>query len=314
MNRIIIIGTGNIGKRHLQAISNLHAEHEVLCYDIFLQSLDSIAPFCEKNNILIKKLACTADFSNVLDHVDSTTVIIVATTAKGRKDILEKIIKRKPLAIIAEKPVCQTIDEYESLLELNKEHAVPIYVNFSRHVCPDYQAIYNKMIGKEQIYFSANFSNIGFGCNGIHLLELATWLLSANDYEIITSKVTSIYKSKRKGFHDFSGKLTLKINGVHSCTITIMDGKTVDFIEVVCEDTLYKIFETVNKKIVVEAGSGLIVQNFRLEFCSEITGKVVSDIVHGRVPKLPQIKDTYLAHKILFDFMKRHDIEGMNIT
>lgn len=315
MHRIIIIGTGNIGKRHLQAVAKLDIDYDLLCFDIFQPSLDSIATFCKENDLQIKNIDMTTNFSRILDFINERTIIIVATTAKGREDILEKVVARQPLAIISEKPVCQRPKEYEALLQLAKDYSVPVYVNFSRHLSPHYQEIYSEIEGAQRPHISFLFSNVGFGCNGIHFLELATWLFRAETYEIIASEVTSTYASKRKGFSDFSGKLILRMDGGKICTVSISDDTAVDLVEVVLPRKLYTIFETLGKKIVVDQEKKKIdVLEFRYELCSQIMDGVLLDIINGKTPMLPSIQQTHLAHKILFEFMERAGIADLNFT
>ncbi|MCP4552305.1 MAG: hypothetical protein GY834_09755 [Bacteroidetes bacterium] len=56
MLKIFLFGTGNIGKRHLQAIANLNIDYKLYCFDIHKGSLDSISGFLMNAKIDIKSM------------------------------------------------------------------------------------------------------------------------------------------------------------------------------------------------------------------------------------------------------------------
>ena len=313
MVKIIIIGTGNLGKRHIQAIANLEINYELICHDISEESLSSVDGFIEENNLKLKNIKKETNLKNTLQEIDKETIVIIASTAKGRKELLEETIKKRPFAIITEKPVCQNDKNYLSVLELNKEYQVPIYVNFSRHTFPDYQKILNELKDEEISSFTAYFPNVGMGCNGAHILDLAIWLLHAKDYEILSSKVNSTYESKRKTFSDFSGNLRFKLNNIN-CLLEMDDPHSISTIEVASKTKVIKIMEGLGKKVTIKNNGEVEVQNFEIVPCSKMTDKIILDLINNKKPSLPNIEEAYLPHKILFEFMKKHEIENLNIT
>jgi hypothetical protein len=313
MTKILIIGTGNIGKRHLQAISNLDIDYSISCYDISEESLNSVHKFIKENNLEMKNLKLENNLDTLLSEVDKKTIIVIASTVNGRKEILKNTIEKDPLAIIVEKPVSQTDEDYLEIIKLNKEKEIPIYVNFSRHAYPDYQNILKNIKEEKLSGFISFFPNVGFGCNGSHILDLAVWLSGAKDYEITDSKVTSTFESKREGFSDFSGSLTLKLAETN-CIINIGNFDTLPSIELTSENKTIKIIESLGKKITIEQGKDPKVEDFYSVPCSKMTDKVIQDILNKRKPNLPTLSESYLAHKILFEFMKKHNIGNLNIT
>ena len=312
MNKIIVIGTGNIGKRHIQAISNLKIKYKLICYDHLEESLISLKKFIRENNIKLKNLKIENKFEKTINNIDNKTIIILATTANQRKEILEKIIQKKPLSIIIEKPVCQKEEDYNSIIRLKNKLNIPIYVNFPRHSSPTYKKIFSEIRKKENIIFIANDTKVGFACNGIHLLELATWLLNSKKYKILNSEIESIYETKREGFFDFSGRLTLKL-GKNLSLININNQKTIPSIEIITENKIYKIDEEKQKIIIID-NKNLKINKFELPHTSQITDKIIQNILNNKIPNIPTIEETYLPHKILFNFMKKNNIQNINFT
>lgn len=118
---------GNIGKRHLQSISNLSLDFEVFCYDKVKNAVDSVPDFC-KNSLEIPNIQYLYDIRSIEQKIDEETIVIIATTAEGRKEILEVAINKQPLTIISEKPLTQNITDYENIIKLSSQKGVPIYI------------------------------------------------------------------------------------------------------------------------------------------------------------------------------------------
>ena len=173
-NNIVIIGTGNMGKRHLQACAKSSDELEVICFDSNNAALQSVPEFCQKNNIKTAQLILAKSLTEVLSFIKDKTIVIVATTAQSRQTILAEVIKRKPLCVIAEKPLTQTLSEYESVRALASAMTVPVYINFTRHLYDFYQEIKAQLAGIKDKSMTAVFPN-GIALIGIHMFELMTW-------------------------------------------------------------------------------------------------------------------------------------------
>ena len=115
MKRICLIGCGNVGSRHLQAISKLP----------FSINIDIVEPDLESQKLGIKRLneikfdedshifSWYKDIQELQNKYDLT---IVATTATGRADLLCKLVDFGHSRFLIEKMVCQSNDEYERII------------------------------------------------------------------------------------------------------------------------------------------------------------------------------------------------------
>ncbi|KAF0135228.1 MAG: hypothetical protein FD145_54 [Candidatus Saganbacteria bacterium] len=311
---IILIGTGNIGKRHLQAISNLSSVDRITCYDTAEDALASVPEFCKSNNLNINNLVFSSDYGVLLQSISDNTVVIIATTAKGRGKLLEDVIRKAPLAIIAEKPLCQTLEEYEAIMKLSKTWNVPVYINFARHMFSFYRDIHTTMKDAQHKSLNAVFPD-GMGCIGIHMFELMTWLLSPKTYKIIHSSVEGVFKTKRKGYSDIYGSLVILLDDTHLCSFTTSNKEKVFSIEISSGRKEYKIYEASQKMIISDILNNVNIHEVEILYVSQMTDKIVSDILEKRkTNKLPDVFQSYLAHKILFDYMALNRKEKTNIT
>lgn len=316
--KLIIIGLGNIGKRHLQAISNLNFLEEVLCYDINAKSLDLVPSFCEENDVRVKNLKLISDLDKILKSISKETIVIISTTAKGREKILAESINRQPRAILAEKPLCQKVSDYENIMTLAGTKKVPVYINFVRHQYDFCYEIHKLMKDSKEKSFNAFFSG-GMACVGIHMLEMMTWLLNVNSYRILTSRKSEVYETKRKGYCDFSGEMLLETNNSNLCFVravkTASEKEKASLIDIFSDEKQFRIYEFAKKMIVSDMSNSIKVLDIEIPYISQITDKIVENIVNDKeAPKLPDIFQAYLAHKILFEYMKINNVENLNIT
>lgn len=312
-----IIGLGNIGKRHLQAISKLNSLEKIQCFDIDKNALDSVFSFCKENGSHFNNIELTMDFEKILKEITKDTLVIIATTAKGRKQLIEKVIIKNPLAIISEKPLCQSLEEYDEIKNLSKRNNVHIYVNFNRRLFPVYQQLRKEIEeeeGKEGKVFKSVFSG-GMSCSGIHLMELVTWLFNVKNYRILYSKNISVFESKRKGYYDFAGEMILALDKKNLCCLKATEADNLFSIAITTKGKEYTIYENVDKIVISDISGNVKISPIKKIHTSETTDKVFTQIAANKnTSLLPDIYQAYLAHKMLFDYMQFHGQEKVNIT
>ncbi len=311
-NNIVIIGTGNIGKRHLQAVGNLKSSSGIVCYDNIEASLNSVHPFCKANGIDTNALEIRKDYKGALDAVTPDSIVVVATTARGRKDILLDVIAKRPKAVIAEKPLCQSDEEYNQILAASKTNNVPVYVNFPRHFFEFYKMIKEEIRDAKHKTFISVFPD-GMSVIGIHILELMTWLLDVKEYKVLFSRATNKFETKRPGYHDCFGEMLLSLDGGNAGYLKTSEGENVFTNKIIADNKEFDVFEFSNKMTVSDS-SNIEVRDIQVLYVSQITDKIISSILSGGDVDLPTIEASYTAHRILFDFIKANSLEGINIT
>lgn len=312
--KIIIIGLGNIGKRYLQAASGFSGLGSIACYDKRKNFQSAVNDFCRQNSINISRIEFISDLKEVPRVITKKTIIIISTTAEGRCEIIKNVINQIPLAIICEKPLCQNIREYETIMMLARKTAVPIYLNFSRHLYSVHKKIYGLLRKSKDKTFSAFFPG-GMACGGIHILELATWLLNARSSRILYSRKGKVFKSKRPGFWDFSGEIAFCINEQNLCFLKAAQGGSISSIRISCENNEFNIFEFAKKMLVLDSRKASVqISDIEIPLSSQVMVKAIHAICHRNNVELPTIFQSYLAHKILFECMQMNKLEKLNIT
>lgn len=309
---VIIIGTGNIGKRHIQAIHSVSQVEHILCYDIDASSCKSVINFCKEQHISPHRIQLMDAWNDVYSSITSRTIVIVATIAKGRSRIINKVMLKKPMAIIAEKPLCQNMSEYKKVIAQSRHMQVPVYINFARHMYECYKEIKRSISGNDEKLFTARFSG-GMACSGIHMFELATWLLGIKKYSLLWAKNTRTYKTKRKGYFDFNGEIMIRGDNGSTCFFSALKQSGQCSVEITYRDSGFTVNEMPRKMIVVH-NSDMAVKEISITPTSKITDLVVKDIISHRTPLLPNIDQSLIAHSILFDYMSRNRLSSKAMT
>tara|TARA_B100001250_G_scaffold400535_1_gene411197 strand:- start:313 stop:609 length:297 start_codon:yes stop_codon:yes gene_type:complete len=95
---IAVIGAGNIGCRHLQALAKLKGDYIIFTIDPSLDALKSA--FNMYNEVKTDNSPDLYRFENIIELPQELFVVIVATNSKQRYSVTELIILKKIKFII----------------------------------------------------------------------------------------------------------------------------------------------------------------------------------------------------------------------
>ena len=307
LKRIILIGCGNIGSRHLQALIKLQHNVfiEIVEPNIKAQLLAKSRLKEIKRNKMKHELIWHKSISELKNKSD---LIIIATNAENRVNLMEKILKLGHKRFLVEKIVCQSSQEYEKLLFLMKKFNAKGWVNINRKYFKSYQKINKDFKNSRYIHMSVFSEGSVLGTNAIHYLDLFCWLAKEKqiklDGEFLSKK---LLKNKRNSrFIEFSGNIngftkngssiSLKFSnqGNESHQIKIYDGEKFTNINELKEEAY-----SVNR-------NGIKYFKFEFEHVSSLTTKIVNNILTNDDCLLSSLQDSYQIHKELFRIFNQH--------
>ena len=110
--KIIIIGCGGIGSRHLQALCKIDIPVNIFAVDISTKSLNNAKKLVGKIiNHNIKSLEFSKEIPNNIDEID---LCIIATSSNVRLSILKKLTSDYSIKnLILEKVLFQSVEELD---------------------------------------------------------------------------------------------------------------------------------------------------------------------------------------------------------
>jgi predicted dehydrogenase len=310
LKRVLIIGAGNIGSRHLQALGKSELALNIAVVDPFAQALEtSKQRFDEvaKSNTTTK-----AEYYRNLDAVGNRfDVGIIATTSDLRRKIVEELLEKVEVKnLILEKVAFQNTGDFQSVIKLLKSKHVKAWVNLPRRVIPFYKEMKKKIKPHEQVFYTVQGGDWGLACNAIHFIDHLCFLIEETDYKMFCYGLDKdVKESKRKGFVEFTGALHCRFrNGSELSLISQNGSKQPTLITIMSKSSLYVIEEEKGlARIAHEDNSWKLEEMpFRLYYQSELTNRLIEDIISTGNCGLTSVEESYLIHKPLLESFIKH--------
>nr|XP_006823241.1 PREDICTED: uncharacterized protein LOC100367900 [Saccoglossus kowalevskii] len=224
---VLIIGLGNIGSRHLQALAKMEFAVDITCVEIRGASLERARKIYEAEP-KIHPQPTVKYYKSVVDIVKGKTfdICIIATCSDVRRMNIETVLERfKVKYMILEKNVSyiahilvtnslgiyiqvlfQTADDHFKVRDLLVKHGVHAYVNAHWGASP--MGRYVKQNMKEPVNLHVQGNGWGLCCNAIHLLHYAMFLNNSKDVTFGECRFDPGYEEcKRPGFLELYGSL-----------------------------------------------------------------------------------------------------------
>jgi predicted dehydrogenase len=302
MVNIVLIGAGQLGSRHLQALALLKMQVAIQVIDLSQESLQIAETRFKEVSDNFKG---TISFHTSISAINSTIdIAIIATNSKGRRAVAEKIAELATVKnIIFEKFLFTNIDDYDVVKRLLEQKKINAWVNCPRRMMAVYQQIRSELTGS--IQFSAMGSLWGLGCNGIHFLDLFAYLTNSTVINLYNNLIDKkIIESKRSGYIEFTGSIT-GYSSNHSFHITsyatansplqvTIDTPAIRY--VIHEGTVGKIF-----KSSVKNNWQLEELAFEMPFQSKLTNIAVTQILEKGTCELTPFNESTKLHLVFLN-------------
>ena len=305
--RILLVGCGNVGSRHLQALLKIPYNLKIDIIEpknsskkLALSRLQEIT--YNKKTKIINWHNC---YTSKILHSD---LVIVATLSKNRANLLIKLINNGHKRILSEKILCQSKNEYEKIIKICKDKQAKIWVNTTPRCFNSFIKLKKLLSNNKPINLTV-YSNpkIGLGTTIIHFLDLFSWMNDDYDVTLDGTLLNKLLPNKRgKDFVEFSGTVIghLKNNAIfvisflecYPNNVTIQLSNTVD--EYCIDETSQKMIRIKNFKSKLE--------KFSFEHASTLTKTLAIDILKNDCCKLPILLESYRSHLEIFRIFNNH--------
>lgn len=295
MYHIAVIGTGNLGRRHLQALVRLNVEKKLYAVDTDCKILKLLEEeFSVKEDL---KIAYMQRIEELPSHMD---LVIVSTSSNVRRSVFEELISHTQVeAVIFEKVLFQRVEDYYFVAKRLQENHIKAWVNCARREWDSYNVLKERIKKAHSFFLSVQGGQWGMGCNGIHMLDLVEFLsddLCSIDPPRLMSQIV---ESNRKGFFEIFGVITGNCGKCKAFEVACLAQSELPFmIEITAEDMRVAINEGKQEMYISEKENGWEWERkpFSVVYQSSLTDLVAKEILENGTCKLPDYEAAMRLH------------------
>jgi predicted dehydrogenase len=295
--KVLIVGAGQLGSRHLQALRNTKHNLDIIVSD---PSLDSLKLARERYESLPEVGRHQIRYVESLPGTGSWDLAIVATNAAPRRVILEKMANQLQVKnYIIEKILFTKLTDYEWVEQASKTILKNAWVNCCMRQMPIYQEIKSDL-KNQNFNFTVTGSNYGLVTNAIHYLDYVAWLAGTTDFTLETNLLDpQAVMSKRKGYLELNGSLRARFKtGAVAQVSCFAEGTLPIVVEVHSNSQRYIVLEAERKALFWTAEKNWIREEKEaiIPYQSQLTMEIVNSIHEGKTFSLPTLQESVKVH------------------
>jgi hypothetical protein len=306
--KILLIGAGQIGSRHLQGLMKSGFPVSIGVVEPDAGNRETAALRARQTGI--GKNIIDLKFWNSIEEISfkQTDIAIIATGADVRDKVIRALFKMTTVSsLILEKVVFQSLDVFNEQSAFLKSQGTKTLVNCPRRIYPFYDNIRKQISPADRISISVTGSKWGLGCNSLHFIDLLCYLTSDDSCEVDYTKLDPvIHESKRAGFSEFTGRIGFS-NERGSLHLDSFDGHfSPVLIEIITPVRRWIIDESNSKVIYYGPGGREELSDQKFPFQSELTGIVCDGILSSGECGLTSIDESFNQHRALLPLFLDH--------
>jgi len=305
MKKVLLVGCGNIGSRHLQSLLQLEDSAHITIVEPNKNSRNNAKSILSDSSCSNENLEW---ISNISELTESYDLAIIATQSTNRPQLISQLLIGGNKKFLIEKMVCQSVNEYKKILDDFKKFQAKGWVNTNFR----YFSFYQKLAK----YFATNIpqkfvitggGEKGLGSNAIHFLDLFSWFTNSNEISLNGDFLTEkLLPNKRSdNLVEFSGTIIGKNNN-SSISISFLPSSEIPITVEILNSKHHIIIDTENIFVRKIRGLEDFSEQFEFQHTSELTKKIASDILQTDDCLLPSIEELYLVHSELFRIFNSH--------
>lgn len=306
MTRVVIVGTGALGSRHLQALARLGGP-------LLVDLVDPVPAARERAVALLMEAGGVQGEFRQYEHIeampDSPDVAIVATNSRERLSAIQQLCGLGCQAFILEKVLFTRAEEYAlASAALNRANA-RAWVNCARRASPRYGRL-QELIAGRPVSYHVDGGEWGLACNVIHHLDEWVHLTGAQPLNLTGSFEPELIPARRQGYFEVFGRVNT-VSGANRFEAISRRGDVGArpgdrVITLRCENTEIVIGQ-MDQQMVIRVDDQVVAREaYPVAMQSEATAWHVAAILAGGEPSLPRYDESATLHRALLDALMPH--------
>lgn len=308
-NTVALIGSGNLGIRHLEALIKSRNALYIVIVDPSPQALSNAKKITENTEHSHHTYKFETDLSSLSMDID---IAILATNADVRYILAKTLLSKNNVRyIVFEKVVFQNLTDFGDIAELLEKKKVISWVNCPRRLMGHYQNL-KRNISNQSPYFAVFQGGLwGMACNSIHILDVFSYFTGSKEFHLTHCDLDKdLIESKRKGFFEVTGTMVFRDKLIGN-TLVLHSQNSASFKTIFSLQTKEKQFlidETrgILQESTDQTNSEWISHHFTMPFQSELTHFVVEEILNSGACLLTPFADSHLLHAPILNGLIQH--------
>lgn len=305
MNKILIIGAGQLGSRHLQGALQSTIPLNISVVDPSNDSLNIAKQRAEQ--VSFNNTKSTVCYAQNLPKAESFDVCIIATSASVRAKVTTSLLADNKVSfIIFEKVLFQALNDYSDIEALLEQHNITAWVNCPRRLSPSYQQIKELLNFEEVLTMKVSGRDWGMACNSIHFIDLFSYLCNKSKLQATENHLDGqLLESKREGFYELTGKAKFML-GPHSLELECKRAGDIA-IQVSISSNSYMIeIDEITGIVNVATASSVKKIKHEAKYQSELTGLNIDEILNTNTSSLTPFKESCQLHTPMIKMYLKH--------
>ncbi|GHA53291.1 Gfo/Idh/MocA family oxidoreductase [Pontibacter akesuensis] len=297
MKNNLIVGAGQLGSRHLQGLLKYNKPQNIFVIDPSVESL-RIAQQRSGEVEHMHKVYFVSNWDKLPNNID---IAIIATNAGVRESVVTKLLEDHAVKfLILEKVLFQKQKSYDEVRAMLLDKGVATWVNHPRRMMRHFQQIKQEIqsVGTS-ITLHTYGMNWGLACNGIHFIDLVSYLSGSSVDTLDAVWVENeVLDSKRSGHIEFVGTIKGTLENGSLFTIT-SDRGTPGILTTSISADKYRWIVTEgagNEVVSFNHENKAVVSEYTVEYQSTLTTRLAEQLFKKGTCDLPTYEEAYQAH------------------
>lgn len=318
MVRVLVVGAGEIGSRHLQALVKVNEESLIFIYEPNTENLKRSLNRVEEEKARSVSRAYRVEFivlkdlSNISLKID---IAIISTNSKVRRKILDQLIGCGIAIenIILEKLLFNRAEDYREIPTSFGGINSNVYCNQWMSSSYPFMRLKQWIGDFGSIQVKVSGSRWGLESNAVHFIDYFDFLFDRKEkLSLKGEKIVGMSRSKRPGCVQLFGEISISAGSRGSILLESFDhGYMERQIRIqIATDVSGQFDIDMSDKGTVSVrrvnGGHIDVQDFNLELQSNLTQFHVSDLMTTGECKLPRYSHSMVHHLLLIDAASRY--------
>lgn len=312
MHKLLIIGAGQLGSRHLQGALATTESLDITVVDPSQDSLNIAEERTQQvewdnDNIQIS-------YSTTLPDSKAFEVCIIATAAQVRADVTKALLSTNRVKhIIFEKVLFQKLAHYPEILALLEQHQVQGWVNCPRRIFPSYQELKSHLDKSQPVNMTVKGNAWGMACNSVHFIDLFSYFVNSAALQVTSVALdTELIESKRAGFYEVTGAIEYAIG---ANTLRIESGQELTpSLEVTIDNGLSRhVVNEVERSWLFSHDGATSQQSHTTLLQSQLTGEIVTELFATNKCQLTKFSQSCLLHTPFIEALLNHISKTLNV-